>query len=75
VKVIVSTGIFGLAAAIASTGPYALAGVGAVALVAVVVASWVISDRARTRNAVALIVAVRSTGSRSKKGDTRRPED
>jgi hypothetical protein len=53
------TGLAGLVTALANAGRYALAGLGLLITAAMAALCWVITNRARTRNAVALIAAVR----------------
>jgi hypothetical protein len=52
-------GLGGLVTAVADAGWYALAGLGLLLLSGLVVVCWVITNRARTLNAVALITAAR----------------
>jgi hypothetical protein len=54
------TGLAGLVSAVAAGGWYGLAGIGVVLAGALGASCWVIGNRARTLNAVALIIAARS---------------
>jgi hypothetical protein len=54
-------GLTGLAAAIAGSGWYAIAGLVPLAFAALGAACWVIADTTRTRRMVALIAATRGT--------------
>jgi hypothetical protein len=68
-----ATGLGGIVTAAAAAGRPALAGLGVVLLVVAVVLCWVVTNRDRTVNTVAIIAAIRGRAARIPAGTAGRP--